>query len=233
MIGDFIANVQDVFATLTVDNLIDQSAILLGLANGSTLQLEAIANILLQNVVKVAEICNSRLLCLLAKMMCQQDQSKEFQEHVRKKSVDVIRYLFDTASQQREPLQLTPNGGGDVGAGGSGDHNTAAINSLDREVARIEYIGYHWNVWRRRRFTHFMAELFAANILSYTDIFHLKQSHPALPSDIILKNQVDPIDCCELKTMSAMKDNIHLNSYRCAREIENHLFCLRIQVNRM
>lgn len=206
----------------------EQSTILCGLANGSTLQFEAIVNILLQNVVKVTANCNSRLLCLLVKMICLNDQSKQFQEHVRKKSIDVLRNLFETASQQRVPA-LKQNGNAAAAAAASNCDN--AINTLDREVTRIEYIGYHWNVLRPQRFTHFMAELFAANIVSYTDIFQLKQSYPELATDLILKNQFDPINCCDFKMQSAIKENINAESYQCAREIEHHLLCLRIQVN--
>lgn len=214
---------RDAFAKLTVDNLIEQSTILFGLADGSTLQLEAIGNILLQNVLKVTTNCNSRLLCSLVKALSARDPSREFQEHIRKKSIDVLRYLFDTASKQREPSQI--DGSGDS----SGVHRNA-INRLDQDVTRIEYITYHWNVWRRRRFTHFMAELFAANILSYTNVYNLKRSYPELATDLIVKNQFDPINCCDYKTLSATNDNITTEPYRSAREIEQHLFCLQIQV---
>lgn len=203
---------------MTVDNSIEQSTILLDLANGSTFRLETIVNIILQNVVKITANCNSRLLSLLAQKICNHDQTKQFQEHVRHKSIHVLRYLLSAASQQREPLQLTQNRG------------DGAISTLDREVIRIEYIGYHWDVVRRRRFTHFIAKLFAENIISYTDIFDLKQSHPELASDLILKNKFERMDCCDFDMSSVTKDIIHNESYRCAREIDNHLFCLRIQV---
>lgn len=193
---------------------------MLDLANGSTYRLETIANILLQNVVKITANCNSRLLSLLVKMLCFQDQSKQFQEHVRHKSMHVLRYLLNVgASQQRKPLQI----------GGDGDQRNG-ISTLDREVIRIEYIGYHWDVVRRRRFTHFIAELFAANIVSYTDIFDLKQSHSQLASDLILKNKFEQMDCCDFDMSPVTKEIIHNESYRYAREIDNHLFCLRIQV---
>lgn len=187
------------------------------------LQLEAIGNILLQNVVEVTANCNSRLLCSLAKTLCAQAQSKEFQEHIRKKAVHVLRYLFDTASKQREPSQ-------NDGSGSNSGVQRNAINRLDQDVIRIEQITYHWNVWRRRRFTHFMAELFAANIVSYTDIYHLKRTYPELATDLILKNQFEPINCCDFKTLSVPSDNIYSEPYRRARDIEQHLFCLQIQV---
>lgn len=217
------------FEELTADNLGAQSSILLGLADGSTLQLEAIANMLIQNVAKVTPSCNSRLLCSLARAICTGDQSKEFQEHIRKKSTHVLRYLFDTTLKHREPpaLAAVPN----YGAGGSSSVQKASINTLDEDVMRMECITYHWNAWRRRRFTHFMAELFAANIVSYTDIYDLKRSCPELATDVILKNQFEPNNCCDFKTLSAIKEDIHTESYRCAREVEQHLFSLQILVN--
>lgn len=191
------------------------------------LQLEAIGNILVQNVVEVTPKCNSRLLCSLVKALCAQVQSKEFQEHIRKKSVQVLRYLFDSASKQREPSRLAaPNDG----SGSSSGVQRNAVNRLDQDGIRIEHITYHWNVWRRRRFTHFMAELFAANIVSYTEIFHLKRTYPELATDLILKNQFDPIDCCDFKAQSALSNNILTEPYRCARDVEQHLFCLQTQV---
>lgn len=202
---------------MTIDNFLVQSMTLLALANGSGCRHEAIVNILLQNVVKITEKCNSRLLSLLAKMTCCHDQTKQFQEHVRNKSIHVLRYLLNAALQQRKPLQLTPIDN--------------AINTLDREAIRIEYIGYHWNVVRRRRFTHFIAELCAASIVTYTDVFDLKQSYPELAFDLILKNSFDQTDCCDFDMSSVTKDIIHNESYRFAREIDNHLFCLRTQVN--
>lgn len=181
---------------------------------------------LIQNVVKVTTNCNSRLLCSLAKAICARAKSKEFDEHIRKRSIHVLRYLFDTASKQRAPSQFPTQ---NVSFGGSNSDHGNSVNRLDQDVTRIEYISFHWNVSRRRRFTHFMAELFAANIVSYTDVYHLKRTYPELATDLILKNQFDPINCCDFQTLSTIND-IHTEPYRRAREIEQHLFCLQIQV---
>lgn len=189
-----------------------------GLANGSAFRFEAIVNILLQNVIKVTPNCPSRLLSSLVKMVSCQDQTKQFQGHVRLKSVHVLRYLLNAASAQHEPFQLAHDGNGD------------AISALDREVARIGFIGYHWDKMRRRRFTHFIAELFATNIVSYTDIFDLKQLAPELASDLILKRKFDPMNCCDFNMPATIKDIINNDMYRFARQLENDLFCLRVEV---
>lgn len=220
---DFIANVQDAFAKLTADNLVEQATMLVSMANDSTFRLEAIVNILLQSIVKIASKCSSRLLSsLVSRIFVKCDASDHFQEYVRQKSIHVLRYLLSAATQQRQPSSFPPLVGG---FGGS------VVSSLDREVMGIEYISHHWGIVRRRRFSHFIAELFAANIISYTDIFDLKQSNPNLASDLILKNDFDPLHCCDLDMSPTANDIIRDESYRCAREIENYLFCLRIEVN--
>lgn len=221
-IDEFVANVSDVFDKLTPGNLTEQSTILFGLADGSTFRFEAIVNMLIQNVLKITPWCISRLLSSLVKIICNQDQSKQFQEHIRHKSVHVLRYLLNTATQQRIPSQWDRDD--------NGNSDGPIINSLDREVIRIEHISYHWDVMRRRRFTHFIGELFAANIISYTDIFELKQSNPELAADFILKNKFNPMNCCDFDMPKMAKDIIHNESYRYAREVEKHLFCLRIEV---
>lgn len=196
---------------LTEDVIEQQATNLLELANGSTIRLEALINIILQQVIKLRKNCASILFSSLVKQMCNQDETKHFLNQLRQKSSQLLKYLANVTPSQRKPLQMTDE-----------------INSLDKEVIRIETIEFKWDLIRKQRLTHFVAQLFDDNIISLADICDIKELDTEFAADLV--NGTKPENCCYLEVPSSAEEILRNEQYQNACQIENHIYWLRIEV---
>lgn len=186
------------------------------MAKCKTFRLEAIVNSILQLVVKFTPICGSILLGSLVQRICTEDDTHSFQDHMQRKSLQLLDYLLNSVPADSKPCK---------------PYDINGASSLDKEVIRIEIIQYYWNIVRKRRITHFVAQLYSNNLIIYTDIHNLKQSHPTFEWDRIIENNFDASVCCDLKPLPIVQEIMQDKQYECARQIENHLFWLHIEVD--
>lgn len=212
-IEQFIPKIHDLLKEIAPDTIDNLSKEILSLAEGSSHGLGAVVNIIIQSVVKLTPTCRSSVLGSLVKSICHQDKSQVFKQHIRQKSLQVLRYLVNAVPMERTPLSL---------------HEVGGINLLDKEVVRIETIEYNWDTIRRQRLTHFVAQLFSSNLVSLTDIYDIMKADAMRATDLVIG---ETSKCCDLEVPSAAQEIIQNEEYRYACQIENHLFWLRIEVS--
>lgn len=210
-IDEFIGTLNESLNELTPGGIEQQAIKLLKLANGSPCRLEAIINIILQQVIKLRNNCASALFSSLVNQMCNQDDTQMFLNQLRPKSSQLLKYLANAIASQRKPLQLSND-----------------INSLDKEVIRIETIEYKWDLIRKQRLTHFVAQLIDSKIVSLADICDIKKFDSAFVDD--LANGTNAENCCNLELPSAAQELLRNEEYQHAYPIENHIYWLRIEV---
>lgn len=202
---------RDLLKEVTLQTVDEQSRQILNLAQNSTHRLGAIVNIMLQLVVELSPKCTSVLFGSLAKCICKHDKTEKFQEHIRKKSAQVLRYLENTKPMKREPLQLNAFDG----------------NSLDKELVRIETIEFKWDIIRRQRLQHFIAHMFQNELFDEDDFCGAQEPDHISDIGLVLEKSWD---CCEIGVPSAAQEILQNMDYQNACQIENHLFWLQIEV---
>lgn len=219
-IDEFLQNVRDKLENLSEENIEQQSSDTLSLITTlPDMQIDAIAEIILQLVCQLKAASSNFMLISLVKRICVQSNSHElqnrndyFRERLRKNSLLLLANASNLIEQQ--PIIVE-----DIGS----------INSLDKQVNRIDVIRFNCANIRHKRIAHFVGHLFKMNVVSLTDVFDINAAHPLLKEEFLAKNH-DIENCCDFELPPNVETILHSDYFQHVKHIEEHLFWVHNKV---